>query len=1001
MLLPEALAGGSDGVNTRKRTNHKRGRQRPRHGAGRPGSGDENDDSEVTLVSPPRVIRLSDDSAKREEATAAAATTAGTAAAAPDNNYVERQRRKALLRANQRLAKRAFPYTRKKSTALRATSVGGDGNCALYTFQALLPSAFVPAVTAAQAADAMRGKLAEQLLNHASAATPSGDRYRGGVSDKPGELFGQQGIDALIEVVGVQSGTKEYVGNLFLVAFADVHNVVVVTWCLKNKAQESIKLSTYLNLSSEEQSKCFYLKGIVHMPTVVLGGDDHQVPEVLHLGYEGSNHFFPLTPTADFTEEEEEEEETEDRSDTVHLDSSSSSSSSEHGGDDGNDRGSDDDGDSEKEAGSSNAFSKSVGYLSTRAQRSRTTTTAGAQTYGAGGGGGGGNDDGDSSDVDDDYSNSSSDSDDDSDDQECMEEEGRSGGGAEPKKSRRGGRWHPKQNIGCDAFPAPATILREENEKFKNCQCVNSTACDLARGDTDLRQHMVHQLEAWRASAKEQGGIKYSVSIRDNMKNALKNGLTARADAGTVVFSHSMSLGEGHTVCVATWRDIWGEVLGGTPRDETVRRWITERVDQLKSFCNGEALDSFSSAMRAAPPRPIEQSGWRNEAALSWLDSVAFNQGEQLPNEVGQFMEGKGRRDKKQKTKNKNVKLDGWCPGHDSEEEGSDGGGWRLKETWKLQTIMTRIPSKRFGDCATCLLTAEDPVTCPCDPAPTAFFPLHPSCALCGCPACPSAEDNELHDRRSATVIIPYYSRKDVYDQYSCDFLRHCQTEEKPLSEVHFRNLWKEQRSHVKVTRVKKGWAKCDECIELRKSIQLAGTSTLRARYWACYEEHLVHQRKQRLKYYKHREKGIDRPDKYLSMILDAMDQRKTEIPNLMRQSKSVESALKLRQKLMGALVHGIGMYLYLLSPPLKGGGNFSAHALVETLKKVGEHRESQGQTYLPPTLYLQLDNASDNKCRAMLALCDALVTQGVFKKIKVSFLIVGHTHEDVDQYFR
>jgi thioester reductase-like protein len=41
-----------------------------------------------------------------------------------------------------------------------------------------------------------------------------------------------------------------------------------------------------------------------------------------------------------------------------------------------------------------------------------------------------------------------------------------------------------------------------------------------------------------------------------------------------------------------------------------------------------------------------------------------------------------------------------------------------------------------------------------------------------------------------------------------------------------------------------------------------------------------------------------------------------------------------------------------------------------------------------------------ENKNRFVLALCCLLVELGIFRKIKISFLMVGHTHEDVDQVF-
>ena len=56
---------------------------------------------------------------------------------------------------------------------------------------------------------------------------------------------------------------------------------------------------------------------------------------------------------------------------------------------------------------------------------------------------------------------------------------------------------------------------------------------------------------------------------------------------------------------------------------------------------------------------------------------------------------------------------------------------------------------------------------------------------------------------------------------------------------------------------------------------------------------------------------------------------------------------------------------------------------------------------HLPPTLTLQLDNdSSDNKNRWVFAFRSLLVHRGVFCEIYINFLIVGHTHEDIDALF-
>ena len=46
----------------------------------------------------------------------------------------------------------------------------------------------------------------------------------------------------------------------------------------------------------------------------------------------------------------------------------------------------------------------------------------------------------------------------------------------------------------------------------------------------------------------------------------------------------------------------------------------------------------------------------------------------------------------------------------------------------------------------------------------------------------------------------------------------------------------------------------------------------------------------------------------------------------------------------------------------------------------------------------LQLDNAaSDNKNRYLFMFLSLLTTLGIFNTIEVGFLLVGHTHEDID----
>jgi hypothetical protein len=48
--------------------------------------------------------------------------------------------------------------------------------------------------------------------------------------------------------------------------------------------------------------------------------------------------------------------------------------------------------------------------------------------------------------------------------------------------------------------------------------------------------------------------------------------------------------------------------------------------------------------------------------------------------------------------------------------------------------------------------------------------------------------------------------------------------------------------------------------------------------------------------------------------------------------------------------------------------------------------------------LYVQVDNTSANKCYTVIIGLASLVALGICKKVVLAFLLVGHTHTDVDR---
>lgn len=119
---------------------------------------------------------------------------------------------------------------------------------------------------------------------------------------------------------------------------------------------------------------------------------------------------------------------------------------------------------------------------------------------------------------------------------------------------------------------------------------------------------------------------------------------------------------------------------------------------------------------------------------------------------------------------------------------------------------------------------------------------------------------------------------------------------------------------------------------------------------------------------------------KYITIIIDGMDQNKTNVPSLPQQTKSTQNLWRVRTHLTGVLVHtkaekgklAFAFYDLLQWPH---DSNLTIAVLLAVLLYLSEIFEA-----LPGILYLQLDNTSrENYVLAFLAL---LVQLKIFKKV-------------------
>jgi hypothetical protein len=158
----------------------------------------------------------------------------------------------------------------------------------------------------------------------------------------------------------------------------------------------------------------------------------------------------------------------------------------------------------------------------------------------------------------------------------------------------------------------------------------------------------------------------------------------------------------------------------------------------------------------------------------------------------------------------------------------------------------------------------------------------------------------------------------------------------------------------------------------------------------------------ERMAYYKKRNSATKEPLKYVSIISDGMAQGHCKLP-WMANLKDIDFDKQLEQHLQGVYAHGRSIGIFRTFHNVKRTTNAQLHSLLLHLESLTRKVEADGSTStipLPDTMYYQVDGGPENANKIVYAMMELLVAKKLFRKIVLTRLPVGHTHEDIDAKF-
>jgi hypothetical protein len=243
---------------------------------------------------------------------------------------------------------------------------------------------------------------------------------------------------------------------------------------------------------------------------------------------------------------------------------------------------------------------------------------------------------------------------------------------------------------------------------------------------------------------------------------------------------------------------------------------------------------------------------------------------------------------------------------------------------------------------------------------------------------------------RNREIHLEPVEKKAIYEEYRADLFFNLQT---PLSFSSFNRCWNTVFPFVKIREFKSVSGKCLICSilsDLRRSTKDHAT---RQEITDLHSLHRSTYMGERRKYYDRQLAATSYRSQYFSTISDGMAQAHSELPHC-ANLYPFEGTLPCH--LQGIINHGRRFVIYRTFHNVKAtSANLSIYTWLIELEK--EYKE---KGCIPDTVYHQIDGGSENANKEYLVISELLIHKRICKKIVLTRLPVGHTHEDIDAMF-